>query len=287
MSRIAGIALGIYEKALPAANDWDERLRAARQAGFDFVEMSLDPTPERLARLEWTPARRREVRHMLEDAGLPIQTMCLSATREYPPGTGDRERRAQALRILRAAVDLAADLGIRIIQVGGHDTLPGEPSDHGSQARYVEAIQQMVVCASQRGVLLGLENQDYGYVNSPTAAISVIHAVGSPYLGLYLDVGNLIVNRLDVLPEIAHARGHLVGVHVKDARPGTPRRVPFGEGDVPFIQAFTQLRAMGYTGVMMIEMWNDDRPDAGAVIAAARAWVEARLAEAGWSQAGD
>lgn len=287
MSRIAGIALGIYEKALPSAGDWDERLAAARLAGFDFVEMSLDPTPERLARLEWTPARRREVRHMLEDAGLPIQTMCLSATREYPLGTGDRARRAQALRILRGAVDLAADLGIRIIQVGGHDTLPGEPSDRSSQARYVEAIQQMVVWASQRGVLLGLENQDYGYVNSPTAAISVIHAVGSPYLGLYLDVGNLIVNRLDALAEIAHARGHLVGVHVKDARPDTPRRVSFGDGDVPFIEAFTQLRAMGYTGVMMIEMWNDDRPDSVEIAAAARAWVETRLAEAGWAETSD
>lgn len=287
MSRIAGVALGIYEKALPSAGDWDARLRAAAQAGFDFVELSLDPTPERLARLEWPPARRREVRRMIEDAGVPLQTMCLSATREYPPGTGDPARRAQALRILRGAVDLAADLGIRVIQVGGHDTLADEPPSRDSRARYVEAIQQMVAWASQRGVLLGLENQDYGYVNSPTAAVSVVHAVGSPYLGLYLDVGNLIVNGQTVATEIAAARGHLVGVHVKDARLNTPRRVPFGEGEVPFVAAFAQLRTMGYTGIMMIEMWNDDHPDSVQIAAAARAWVEARLVEAGWPETSD
>jgi len=78
------------------------------------------------------------------------------------------------------------------------------------------------------------------------------------------------------------ARGHLVGVHVKDARPGVPRRVPFGEGDVPFVAAFQRLKAGGFAGPMMIEMWNDDRPDSAAVCAAARRWVETRLAEAGY-----
>jgi hypothetical protein len=32
----------------------------------------------------------------------------------------------------------------------------------------------------------------------------------------------------------------------------------------------------------MIEMWNDDRPDALEVSAAARSWIEARLLEAGF-----
>ena len=34
------VPLGIYEKALPAGECWLERLKLAKQLGFDFVEMS-------------------------------------------------------------------------------------------------------------------------------------------------------------------------------------------------------------------------------------------------------
>ncbi|PLN13627.1 xylulose 5-phosphate 3-epimerase, partial [Klebsiella pneumoniae] len=47
------IPLGIYEKALPAGECWLERLKLAKALGFDFVEMSLDETDARLARLDW------------------------------------------------------------------------------------------------------------------------------------------------------------------------------------------------------------------------------------------
>ena len=44
------IPLGIYEKALPAGECWLERLQLAKTLGFDFVEMSVDETDERLSR---------------------------------------------------------------------------------------------------------------------------------------------------------------------------------------------------------------------------------------------
>ena len=47
------IPLGIYEKALPAGECWLERLQLAKTLGFDFVEMSVDETDDRLSRLDW------------------------------------------------------------------------------------------------------------------------------------------------------------------------------------------------------------------------------------------
>ena len=38
--------VGIYEKALPVDLVWEERLRLAAQAGFDFVELSIDESDE-------------------------------------------------------------------------------------------------------------------------------------------------------------------------------------------------------------------------------------------------
>jgi L-ribulose-5-phosphate 3-epimerase UlaE len=129
-------------------------------------------------------------------------------------------------------------------------------------------------------VLLGLENQEQGCVCSASTAVEVIRHVSSPYLKLYMDVGNLIVNRCDVAAEIEAARGHLIALHVKDARPNEPRRVPFGEGQVPFATVFRQLAAMRFHGPVTIEMWNEDRPDAAEVCGQARQWILRHLEDA-------
>ncbi len=33
--------LGLYEKALPPEMDWEERLQAAKDLGYDYVEISI------------------------------------------------------------------------------------------------------------------------------------------------------------------------------------------------------------------------------------------------------
>lgn len=282
MGLYSGLSIGIYEKALPSTVSWLERLNQAADAGFDFVEMSLDPTPDRLSRLEWSRPQRNDLRRAIETSGVPVRTMCLSAHRDCPLGAGDPIVRERGLAVLRQALDLAADVGIRIVQLAGYDTLPDEIPGDDSRRRYVDALYLGVQWAGERAVLMGLENQEQGYIDSPTTAVQIVQQINSPYLQLYMDIGNLTVNQLDTLAEIGAARGHLVGVHVKDARPGVPRRVPFGEGDVPFVAAFQRLKVDGFAGPVMIEMWNDDRQDSAAVCAAARQWIEARLGEAGY-----
>ena len=41
--------LGLYEKAMPNNFSWEEKLVNAKQAGFDFVEISVDETDEKQA----------------------------------------------------------------------------------------------------------------------------------------------------------------------------------------------------------------------------------------------
>ena len=42
--------LGLYEKSMPADITWEERFCAAREAGFDFIELSVDESPPRMGR---------------------------------------------------------------------------------------------------------------------------------------------------------------------------------------------------------------------------------------------
>ena len=50
--------LGISEKALAKDLSWPERLVLAKSCGFDFVEMSVGETDERLSRLDWSATQR-------------------------------------------------------------------------------------------------------------------------------------------------------------------------------------------------------------------------------------
>ena len=62
MSSFSDFSLGLYEKALPGSLSWPERFEQALRAGYDFVEFSVDDSDERQAKLDWTPAQRREFR---------------------------------------------------------------------------------------------------------------------------------------------------------------------------------------------------------------------------------
>ena len=53
-SKLDALKVGLYEKALPKTLTWEEKLIATRQTGFDFLEISIDDTDERITRLDWS-----------------------------------------------------------------------------------------------------------------------------------------------------------------------------------------------------------------------------------------
>ena len=246
--------IGLYEKALPDLLPWEERLRQASAAGFSFVELSVDESEDRLARLYWTAAQRAELRQAVRNTGVPLLTIGLSAHRKYPLGSAAPETRAVALDLLRRAIELASDLGVRIIQLMGYDVFY-EPSDAGTAARFLEGLQQGVRWAESAGVMLGLENVDLEFINSVAKALAIIAQVDSPWLRVYPDIGNLVAAGYDPISQLRLAKGQIVGLHVKDARPGEVRGVPFGGGQVPFEAVFGLLPELGFWGPLAVEMW--------------------------------
>jgi len=57
--------IGLYEKAMPGTLSWQEKLEAAKKAGFDYIEISIDETDEKLARLDM-PKAETERKSMIE-----------------------------------------------------------------------------------------------------------------------------------------------------------------------------------------------------------------------------
>jgi L-ribulose-5-phosphate 3-epimerase len=273
------LSLGCYEKALPAALTWPERLRVAKGAGFDFVEISIDDTDGRIARLDWGPRERADLRAAVLETGVPIQSMSLSAHRRFPLGSASEATRQRARDILKKAIDFSVEAGIRLILIAGIDVYH-EPGSRQTESHLLKGLEQGLEIASAAGVMLALENWDIR-INSIRKARQYVDYFQSPWFQLYADVGNLAFAGYDVVGELEAGRGHIAAVHFKDTLRGQLRYVPLGEGEVPFVAACAKLAGLGFMGPAVIELWTEAYPDALEIAANANRWLRARIAE-GW-----
>ena len=276
----AGVELGIYEKALKWNGSFDDLLTQAARAGYSFVDISIDETPEREARLTWTPAERAAVVAATERTGVPLTGLCLSIHRRIAPGSADPAIRQRAIEVLRKGIDLCADLHIPVLQLAGYFAYY-EDAHPSARAWYVDCLRHGAEYASRRGVLLGIENVDGTDIVSISAAMAVVDEIRSPWLQLYPDLGNIAEQGYPLTAELQRGEGHMVAMHAKDVRHGEPRRVPMGGGIVDWDEAFAELARQRWSGRLMIEMWNDESDDSVELAAAARDFIAGRLAAAG------
>jgi hexulose-6-phosphate isomerase len=280
--------IGIYEKALPKDLSWAERFTAARDSGYDFLELSVDETPERMARLDWSLAERLQFFRVSRELGVPVPSMCLSAHRKLPFGSADAVVRAKAAELMEKAIRFACDTGIRVIQLAGYDVYY-EPTTRESRERYYEGMARALEIAARHQVTLGLEIMDTSFQNSIAKFLALKERHASPWLMVYPDLGNLTAWGNDVPRELSAGIGHIVGVHVKETRPVGPgfpgafRDVPFGEGTVDFVDCFKTLHELGYAGPFLVEMWTEKAADPLREITLARQWVGERLKQAGYA----
>ena len=59
--------LGAYEKAMPGDLNWKEKMLAAKEADFDFIEISIDETDAKLARLDMSGEERLELVSLMRE----------------------------------------------------------------------------------------------------------------------------------------------------------------------------------------------------------------------------
>ena len=277
---MSGVEIGIYEKALKWDGSWANLFAQARRAGFAFVDLSVDETPEREARLRWSREEREAVLQASRAASVPIGGLCLSVHRKIAPGSANPHMRERAREVLIEGIDLCADLHIPLLQLAGYFAYY-EVNTDDSRRWYIDCLRYGAEYAARRGVALGIENVDGTDIVSISAAMEVVEEIGSPWLQLYPDIGNIAEQGFEMIPELQRGQGHMFAIHAKDVRRGEPRRVPMGEGIVDWDVAFAELARQGWSGRMMIEQWNDDADDSAERAATAREFIADRLSAAG------
>ncbi|WP_313075250.1 L-ribulose-5-phosphate 3-epimerase [Lacrimispora sp.] len=240
--------LGLYEKSMPTWLGWKEKLEAAKAAGYDFVEISIDETEEKLSRLSMSQAERLELISMMKIVGLPIRTMCLSGHRKYPLGSQDPKVREMGMDIMKKAIQLADDLGIRIIQLAGYDVYY-EDSSPDTKEYFLDNLKKATEIAARAGVVLGFETMETEFMNTVEKSMEYVKLVSSMYLNVYPDIGNITnaakTYGTDALEDLRAGKGHLVAMHLKETVPGKFREIPFGSGHVDFERAIQTAWELG------------------------------------------
>jgi sugar phosphate isomerase/epimerase len=161
--------------------------------------------------------------------------------------------RAARIDALRQASDWAKLLGVKQVQThcGFIPEFPGDPLYEPT----VEAIRTVTAHCQGNGQFFLMETGQ----ETPTTMSRMIRDVALPNLGVGLDTANLILygkanpsDAVDILGPHIHA------IHAKDGLwPTDPdqlgKEVLIGTGRVNFLEVFTKLHRVGYSGTVSIE----------------------------------
>ena len=256
-------SIGLYEKAMPGNLSWTEKILAAKKAGYDFIEISIDETDEKLKRLDMSKEERIGLVSLMQALDMPIRTMCLSGHRKYPLGSNDPEIRQRSMEIMEKALQLADDLGVRIIQLAGYDVYY-EQSNNETKKYFLNNLKKITEMASSKGILMGFETMETEFMNTVQKAMSYVKQIDSVYLNVYPDLGNItnaaVSYGKDVNNDLETGRGKLVAMHLKETVPGKFREIPFGTGHVDFEHGIKKAWELGVRR-FVTEFWYTGNPN--------------------------
>lgn len=165
------------------------------------------------------------------------------------PKASEREKR---VAVLRRGLEIAETLEV--------DGLLLHPGQLESGTSYIEtwnnfrdALRGLAPEAERRGCSIGVENVWNKFILTPREAVQFVDEVGSPAVGIYIDVANMV---LYGFPEmwIRDLGKRITKVHVKDFRRKGSEWVQLMDGDVDWPAVMWELRTIGFDGALVSEV---------------------------------
>ena len=237
-----------------------DRLRLAREAGFDGFEVDLsDDGP-------LTPGSSAKeiagVRTLAEKSGMQLSGLATGLYWGTNPASANSAVRFRAEAILKKQIEIAHSLALDAILVVpatvGADFLPNceiVPYDLAWQ-RATDFIRAALPLAEKAGVRICVENVWNKFLLSPLEMRQFVSQFDSEWIGVYFDVGNAVATGypehwINILGQRIHR------VHLKDYRRAVGSVDGFVEilsGDINWPFVMGALRAIGYDGWLTAEM---------------------------------
>ncbi len=167
---------------------------------------------------------------------------------------------------LRAAIDMAADLGARVLTIVTGGTEPGTKGVIETQKRLAERVAEAAPLAAAAGVSLALEPLNPMFGGNRTClftvadALAVADTIAAPNVGIAVDVYHVWWDRT-LAQSLSAARGKVLGYHLCDWLENTRHmlldRGMMGDGvaDLRAIRHAVEDKA-GYTGLCEVEIFS-------------------------------
>jgi len=241
--------------SVPKDVGFEEMFSALKGAGFDGVELNLDPAGHgnHILSLDTPASRLEDIRAISRQTGLAVSGISSSMWGMTTLGSSNGE--IPAPRLMERQIELARALGTDGILV-----VPGGISESCSiREAWTHAAGELEKCRAlieQGGVRVGVENVWNNFFLSPFEMARFIDEMSMANLGAYFDVGNVALFSypeywIDILGE------RIVRIHVKDFRRTGSNAGYFCnllEGSVRFEKVVAALRTVGYDGYLTAEL---------------------------------
>lgn len=254
--------IGLYEKAMRNTLTWKEKLQCAKECGYDYLEISIDATEEKINRIYMDTEEKREIMEAIFDTGIPIGSMSVSALTKYALGDPDQAVRDRGMEIAEKSIQLSTALGVRTVMIPGYDIYYGE-STIETKRYFLENIRKIAEIAEREGILVGFETMENNFMNTTGKAVQYVNMVDSAYLKIYPDAGNItnaaVANRHDVCEDLSLGKGKLIALHLKETKPDVYREVPFLTGHVEFERIINTAWKLGVRRYVT-ELWDVGQP---------------------------
>jgi L-ribulose-5-phosphate 3-epimerase len=256
---------GINYWAFPPGRDGSpadplEAMRAAHELGFDCFELTVEAAG--LISLATTYEQAERVRHAAQALGLRLSTVASGLAWSTSPTHPDQAVRDQAVRSYEKVLEITAWLGAEtslyipgMVSASFVPEFAPQPYDQVDLwAR--ESLRRLLPTAERLGVRIAIENVWNRYLLSPLEMRAFIDSFGSPLVGSYFDVGNVM---LYGHPEhwIQILGPRIFAVHLKDFRVAIGNLDGFVDllsGNVDFPAVMCAFEQIGYDGPFTAEI---------------------------------
>lgn len=232
----------------------------AKQAGYDGVELVMS---ESGYLNPFTPEREiLAMRRMAEDMGLELPSVGVWSLWENNLVSDSPAVRQKAYDIVERQIEAAHLLGAdTVLVVPGYVgcSFASKPEKIRYDAAYIrsqEALGRLSVQAEAAKVSIGIENVWNRFLLSPLETVRFLDEIGSPWVGMYLDVGNVVyIGYPEQWVELLSK--HIKKLHMSDCRfdqAGIGAFVDLFAGDVDFPEVAKAIAAIGYDDYITLEM---------------------------------
>jgi len=242
--------------------DLQSCMELAKDAGFEGIELAIDEQGE----INLTSSERsiRNIARIAKEIGLEIISLATLLFRRYSLTSSDQKNKEKAQEIVKKMLEIAFNLGTDAILI-----LPGAVEFPGCKCREVipydlaheravNVLGEIIPIAQKYKICIALENAVWNkFLLSPLEIRKFVDTLGSEYVGVYVDVGNILA--IGGVPEdwIKILDQRVRKVHIKDFRTSVGNINGFVnllEGDVNWKGVITSLNKIGYSDYLTAEI---------------------------------